>query len=893
MTVKNLSYLFQPASVALIGASERTGSLGALVARNLQAGGFQGELLAVNPKYDSVQGRPCYRDVASLPQTPELAVIVTPPHTVPGLISDLAKRGSRAAVVITAGFGEGGNEQGTALQQAMLDAGRAHNFRILGPNCLGLLVPGIGLNASFAHLQPQPGNIAVLAQSGAILTTIIDWAAERAIGFSHLVSLGGMADVDFGDTLNYFAEDHRVHAILLYIESITQARKFMSAARAAARLKPVIVLKGGRFASGAKAAASHTGALAGRDDVYQAAFERAGMLRVYTIPELFDMVATLAQSQRPAGDRLAIVTNGGGIGVLAADALAQEGGRLAELSKESMLALDRLLPPTWSHGNPVDIIGDAPPERYAGAIQTLQQDAGVDAILALHCPVATASAEAAAQAVIDSAKTSRLPLLASWVGGLSVAAGRDRFARQHIPSYDSPAEAVHAFMQLVRYWRNQEQLMETPPSLPEQFSCDSAAAGVVIGHAVAEGRSWLSEREIHALFAAYAIPTITSHFAADAEAAGALAEQLDTPVALKIASPDITHKSDLGAVVLDLKGARQVQLAAKGMLASLREQQPDARLEGFTIQPMVHWPDGYELILGVLSDALFGPVLLFGHGGTAVEVINDKALALPPLNLKLARQLIARTRVARLLQGYRDRAPADLDAIALMLLKLSQLVSEQTHIAELDINPLLASSRGVLVLDARIRLAAQPVSGPERLAIRPYPKQLEQTLTLADGRQLLLRPMRAEDEPALIRGFQRLNMEEIRLRFHHPMKLLEHKLAARLTQIDYDREIAFVLIDADGGDIHAVTRLNADPDRQRAEFAIIVGHWMTGMGLGVLLMKRLIAYASEQGIGEMFGSVLKENANMLDLCRRLGFRLESDRDDPGTVIVRLDLQASI
>lgn len=888
MTVRNLSSLFHPSAVALIGASERSGSLGHLVLRNLRAGGFDGEVFAVNPKYDAIDGFPCYPSVARLPRAPDLAVIVTAPKTVPGLVKELAGRGTRAAVVITAGFGETGDRRGARLQQAMLDAARPFHFRLVGPNCVGLMVPGIGLNASFAHLQPLAGNIAVLAQSGAILTAMIDWATERKIGFSHLVSLGGMADVDFGDALNYFAEDDEVHALLLYVESITHARKFMSAARAASRLKPVIVLKAGRFETGAKAAASHTGALAGSDDVYDAAFARAGLLRVFSIAELFDMAETVAYAQRLSGDRLAIVTNGGGMGVLAADALAAEGGRLAELSKDTLEKLDRALPSTWSRGNPVDVIGDAPPQRYAAALQALAQDENVDAILAMHCPVATVAPVDAAQAVI-SADSGRVPVLTSWVGGLSMGESRVLFAKSNIPSYDSPAEAVHGFMQLVRYRRNQAQLMETPPLPPEPFDYDREAAAGVIEQALAEGRSGLNEREVAAVLAAYAIPTAPTRLAADPDEAVRRAAEFDGPVALKIASADIGHKSDVGGVALNLKNAEQVRAAAEDMLRRVREQAPKARIEGFSVQLMVRWPGAFELILGVVDDPLFGPVLLFGHGGTAVEVIDDTALALPPLNMKLARELIARTRVARLLAGYRDQPPADRDAIALTLVKLSQLISDLPPIVELDVNPLLASSRGVLALDTRIRVSAE--NGPERLAIRPYPRELEESVELPDGHRFILRPIRAEDKPALQRSFEKLDPKEIRLRFHYTLKVLDHKLAARLTQIDYDREMALVLTDADGADIHAVVRLVADPDRERAEFAIIVGRWLTGRGLGRRLMQRLIAYARRQGIGELFGSVSEDNEVMLGLCRRLGFTQEADKKDSGLAIVRLDLKA--
>jgi acetyltransferase len=754
MTVRNLNFMFNPSAVALVGASQRPGAIGALIAKNLVRAGFKGDLFPVNPKYKTIEGLATYPDVVSLPKTPDLAVIATPPDTVPGLIEDFGRRGTRAAVVITAGFGEGGSEKGERLCARMLDAARPHLLRIVGPNCLGIMVPGVGLNASFGHVQPLSGNIAFVAQSGAIQTSVLDWATSKGIGFSHFVSVGDMSDVDFGDMLDYLTADYRAKAILLYIEAVTHARKFMSAARAAARVKPVIVVKAGRHVEGARAAASHTGALAGADEVYDAAFQRAGMLRVMDMQALFDAVETVAKANRFSGDRLAILTNGGGVGVLATDVLIDKKGRLAELSPETMARLNSALPRTWSHNNPVDIIGDAPPDRYTHALKALLEDKGVDAILVLNCPTAVSSSTEAARAVVDTLKDSGSKagsrgIFTSWLGMDAAGESRKMFAENRIPTYETPADAVRGFMQMVRYHRSQDMLMETPPTIPEVFEPETGKAREIVDKALSEGRNWLTETEAKAVLAAYQIPVVQTFEASTPEQAAEIAARIGGPVALKILSPDITHKSDVGGVALDLAAEELVQKTAGTMLERIRKNQPGARISGFTVQPMIHRPTAHELIVGISDDVQFGPVILFGQGGTAVEVIQDKAIALPPLNMHLAREVMTRTRIYRLLQGYRGRPAADLDSIALTLVKVSQLVSDIGDIAELDINPLLADEQGAVALDARMKVVKSTLPAAQRLAIRPYPKALEEMLTLSDGQTLLLRPIRPEDEPAL------------------------------------------------------------------------------------------------------------------------------------------------
>ncbi|MBI1260891.1 MAG: GNAT family N-acetyltransferase [Rhizobiales bacterium] len=891
MTIRNLDAMFAPGSVALIGAREKAGSVGRVLLRNLTTSGFAGPVWAVNPHGGDIDGMEVYRDIASLPEAPDLAVIATPPRSIPALISELGERGTQAAVVITAGFGELGAE-GHELEAQMLEAARPHLLRIVGPNCLGTMVPGVGLNASFAHLPPLKGDIAFVSQSGAVVTAVLDWATSRGIGFSHIVSLGGMADVDFGDMLDYLAHDPKTHSILLYIESVKDARKFMSAGRQAARLKPVLVIKSGRHAAGAKAARSHTGALAGSDAVYDAAFRRAGMLRVMDVDDLFEAVETLSTrpEKRPiTGDRLGILTNGGGLGVLATDYLMDLGGHLAELSPGTIATLDKVLPATWSRGNPVDIIGDAGADRYTASMGALLADKNIDALLVINCPTAVVDNVSAADAVADAAETSRKPIVTSWLGDQGAQGARRLLLGRRIPTYDTPSQAVHAFMVQVEYQRNQRLLMEIPPAGPSLPQRDLQAARAIIETALAEKREWLSEAEAKSLLAAYGVPIVETRIVDGVASAVACAEEIGYPVALKILSPDITHKTDVGGVVLDLENAKAVEKAATAMLAKIGKAMLTARLDGFTVQHMVSKPSAFELILGIIDDETFGPVILFGHGGTAVEVVKDKAMAMPPLNRVLAEDLIRTTRIAKLLEGYRGRPPADFDAIALSLMALGDLAADNPEVAELDINPLLADHDGVVALDARVRIKPARGIGTERFAVRPYPGGLESELHDRHGTAYPMRPIRPEDSTLIDDMLAHTDPEDLRLRFLSPLRRLPRQLAARLTQIDYDREMAFVVFsDETRSEVAAVGRLSEDPDRERAEYAILVRTDKHGIGMGYALMKHLIHFASERGVGEIFGHVLRENRSMLALCDDLGFTRHSF-EEPSLVEVRLPL----
>ena len=762
MTIRHLAKMFRPASIALIGTGNAPGTLGRVLTRNILGAGFEGDIFLVDPITDPDGRRPTYRCIADLPKAADLAVILKPPETIPGIIRELGKGGTRAAVVITPGVAEGDTEARQRFHQDMLDAAKPHTLRIIGPNSLGIMAPVFFLNAGYAHIHALPGWLAFVGQAGAMIASVLDWATHHRIGFSHFVSLGDMADVDFGDMLDYLANDHHTRAILLYVETVTQVRKFMSAARAASRMKPVIVFKPGRHSERVQGIDAFNNAPTGSDAVYDAAFRRAGMLRVSNIQALFDAAATLAALQSVTGDRLAILTNSHGAGVLAVDSLIDKNGRLAEFTPATVARLQTMLPGVRWHLNPVDIGEGASGDRYGVALDVLLEDRNTDAVLVLNCPHAVASGTEAAEAVIDIYQSKSGPyarpcsLLTSWIAP-GAAAGQKRLFIDHaIPTYETPDDAIRAFMRMVRYRRNQEMLMETPPNIPDAFTpVNHAARRKIVGHALAQGREQLTKPEAMRILQAYQIP---------------VAETDDDP---------------------DRGGEKT---------------------------PWIRLPHTHELMIGMRDDVQFGPVILFGHGGKAVDVINDQALALPPLNMHLAREVMARTRIFRLLRGYGDTPPVDLDAVALALVKVSQLVCDTAEIRELVINPLLVDGTGITVLDVVIRISPSAVLPEERLAIRPYPKELEDTIQTKDGRRFFIRPIKPEDEPAFCKLFASLSREEVRLRFFRYMKNISHALAARLTQIDYDREMALVLTDPppQGAktQMYGAVRVNMDPDNE-------------------------------------------------------------------------------
>ena len=702
---------FAPNSVVLIGASDRPNSVGNVILRNLRAG-FGGRIDLVNPNHARVGGAISYHDVASLPQTPELAVVAIPPDQVASAVAQLAAKGTKAAVIITGGFGELG-ERGAEMQRAVL-AAAGGRVRIVGPNCVGVMAPASGLNASFAHLEPAPGRIAFFSQSGALITAVLDWAMPRGIGFSTVVSLGDMADVDVADMLDYAASDPGTDAIVLYLEGIANGRRFLSAAREAALRKPVVVLKAGRQGAALKAAHSHTGALAGSDKVYDAAFRRAGLLRVETMPEMFDAVETLQFAGPQHGQRLTILSNGGGLGVLATDALVARGGTLTELAPETIATLNGVLPATWSHGNPIDIIGDAGPPRYARALDAVLADPNTDAVLVLNCPVALADSSAAARAVIECVRgrTAAPNVFTAFIGESEGARARSVLEAASLPTYETPDDGVTGFMHCVRYAHNQQLAKSAPVPAPRIAAFEEIEA--MLRDAAARNVRWLDGPQVDRLLRAYDIPAVDTRYVADEPSAARAAEALNGPVVLKLRSPDVTHKSDLGAVALNLSGATAVLAAATAMRARILAALPQARIEGFLVQPMIVRPGAVELIAGINRDATFGPVVVAGHGGTAVEVIGDSSIELAPLDLPVARAQIARTRIARILAGYRGQPAADVDAVAGVLVRLGDLALAHPAVAEIDINPLLADPGGVLAVDARIGLA-QGTFSEERL----------------------------------------------------------------------------------------------------------------------------------------------------------------------------------
>ncbi|MFU0504626.1 bifunctional acetate--CoA ligase family protein/GNAT family N-acetyltransferase [Pseudaminobacter sp. NGMCC 1.201702] len=892
MTIRNLEHAVRPRSLAVFGASDREGSVGRIVMKNIVDGGYQGDIWPINPKYEQVAGYPCYHSIEELPGIPDLGVIMTPPRTVPGIIAALAARGCRAAVVITAGL-----TRENGLRQAMLDAAKPHLFRIIGPNTVGLMIPPAKLNAGFAHMAAKPGNVALLSQSGAIATSLIDWAADNDVGFSHIVSLGDMADVDVGDWLDMLAGDGRTRAIVMYLETITNPRKFMSAARAAARIKPVIAVKAGRHEAAARAAATHTGALSGADRVVDAALARAGILRVDGLAELFDAAEITAKFRPLERANVGIVTNGGGAGILALDRLAEGGGSLAELSPATIARLGKELPPTWSQANPVDIIGDAPAERYRMAVASVAADVDVDTVMVLNCPTGLASPAEAAKAVAALAEGGRLagkPLLTCWLGEHTAGHARHILQGSGIPSFETPAQAARAVCYLADWSRAQVSLMRVPSSRSEDVDGDRDAALAIFRKAAAEARRMLTEPEAKAVLAAYgiAIPqTIIARSPAQARRAAAKLLETDGKVVVKLLSKAISHKSDVGGVVLDIETAERAEEAARSIRDRVRTLMPKADIEGYAVQPMVVRKQAQELILGMSRDPIFGPVILFGAGGVAVEVMNDTAVALPPLDDVLAGDLIKRTRIGQLLAGFRDRPPADREAIAAALNGLSQMIVDFPCIVSVDINPLLADADGAIALDARIEIDPLTVEeeGPNpALAIRPYPAGWDREF-IGGGAGYRIRPIKPVDIELYPDFLAKVSPDDIRLRFLAPRKSFPDEMLKRLTQLDYDRDIAFVALEEATDALAGVGRLSCDPDRERGEYALLVRTDLQGHGIGWRLLEQIVAYARAEGIGRVEGIVLEENTGMLRMCREFGFSMAHQPDQPGLKCVVLEL----
>ena len=890
-----LNAMFAPRSVAVIGASERQGAIGRAVVWSLVSSPFGGTVYPVSDKHASVLGIKAYPHIASIPERVDLAVIVTPAAMVPGIVSECVEAGVRAVIVISAGFKERGPE-GEELERQILERLRGTGIRLLGPNCLGIMNPISGLNATFAPHMARPGNVAFISQSGALCTAVLDWCQKEMVGFSAFVSVGSMLDVGWGDLIDYLGNDPRSHSIVMYMESIGDASKFLSAAREVTLSKPIIVIKAGRTQAAAHAAASHTGSLTGSDEVLEAAFRRSGVLRVNTIGDLFYMAEVLAKQPRARGPRLAVVTNAGGPGVLAADSVITNGGQLAELSEKSMRLLNELLPPHWSHNNPVDILGDALPDKYAKVVDIVVNDANVDGILTVLCPQGMSEPTQTAERLKNYAQSTGKPVIASWMGGPEMAAGIDILHGAGIPTYPFPDTAAKIFCYMWRYSYNLRGLYETPVlRAGSEAGTDRARAEHIIRCARHAGRTILTEVESKQVLASYGIPIVETVIATNEDEAVEHAQTIGYPVVLKLFSETITHKTDVGGVQLNLNDADAVRAGFRQIRDSVRDKAGAGHFLGVTVQPMVKL-DGYEVILGSSIDPQFGPVLLFGAGGQLVEVFKDRALALPPLNTTLARRMLEQTKVFEALQGVRGRKAIDLAALDELLVRFSQLVVEQPWIKEIDINPLLASPERLLALDARVVVHGPNVHADElpRLAIRPYPSQYVKPWTMKNGEAVTIRPIRPEDEPLLIRLHEALSERSVYLRYFQPLKLSHRTAHERLTRIcfiDYDREMALVAESKrkDGTpEIIAIGRLSKLRGRNEAELAVLVDDRHQHLGLGTELYRRLIDVARDEKLERVISMILSENRDMLTICEKLGFEFQSDLED-GTVRAELRL----
>jgi acetyltransferase len=884
-----LDVFFSPKTVAVIGATETVNTVGRTVLWNLVTSPFGGTVYPVNPKRPSVLGVKAYKSVSDIPEQVDLAVIVTPPPSIPGIIRECGENGVRGAVVISAGFKEIGPE-GAELERLLLKEALAADIRVVGPNCLGVMSPRSGLNATFASTIARPGSVGFISQSGALCTAVLDWSLKEMVGFSAFVSVGSMVDVGWGDLIYYLGNDPKTRSIVIYMESIGNARSFLSAAREVALNKPIIVIKPGRSAAAAKAAASHTGSLTGSDEVLDAAFRRCGVLRVNNIADLFYMAEVLSKQPSPRGPRLTIVTNAGGPGVLATDALIMGGGELAELTPTTMEAYNAVLPATWSHNNPVDIIGDASPERYAKALQIAANDPNSDGMLVILTPQAMTDPTQIAEQLKPLAKQEGKPVLASWMGGVDVAAGEAILNRANIPTFPYPDTAARAFNYMWQYSYNLKGLYETPSISEESadWSPDRKLVDQIIQKSRGEGRTVLTEFESKQVLAAYGIPIARTIIAVDAEAAATAAGEIGYPVVLKLYSETITHKTDVGGVQLNLGDAAAVKKAFEAIQASVAAKVGAAHFQGVTVQPMVKLKDAYELIIGSSLDPQFGPVLLFGTGGQLVEVFKDRALALPPLNTTLARRMMEQTKIYKALKGVRGRKPVDLAALEVLLVRFSSLVAEQRWIKEIDINPLLASPDGLIALDARVVVHGPEVTREQipQTAVRAYPARYVAPWTMKDGGHVNLRPIRPEDEPMMVRFHETLSERSVYLRYFHLMNLEQRTTHERLTRIcfiDYDREMALVAVkrnpETGEGEILGVGRLMKIHGTREAEIAVLISDNWQGRGLGKELLSRLLVVAADDKLAHVVADILPDNRGVMRICEKLGFSLKHSLDD--------------
>jgi len=894
MSTHYLAPLFTPSSVALFGATDREDAVGGIVFKNLLGAGYKGRVYAINPKRETVQGQKAWPSIDAIEDPVDLAVVATPAASVPGIVEECGEHGIRTMLILSAGFRETGAE-GRRLEDRVVRLANRHGIRLMGPNCLGIIRPELGLNITFGNNNARPGNLALVSQSGAICTAILDWAEDNDVGFSTVVSTGIAADLDFGDYLDYLVTDHRTRAILLYIEGIKDSRRFMSSLRAAARIKPVIALKVGRHAAGAQASMSHTGALVGSDETFSAALSRSGVLRVETIGQLFAAAKALSSLHyRGASERLVVITNGGGPGVMAADRATDQGIELSTLSAATIAALDEKLPSVWSRGNPVDIIGDAQPERYQDALDICLADPGVDGAIVILTPQAMTRPTDVAQAVIRSAKKSSKPIMTSWMGGAQVAEARRLFNNAHVPDFGMLENAVDAFSYLARYNRNQRLLLQTPSPLGRGRDVpDIEGARMIIEGVLTEQRHVLTEPESMAVLNAFHIPTVRNSVAHSPNEALVIAQSIGFPVAMKVLSTEISHKSDAGGVRLNINSAQEVRGAYKQLVDQVLAKLPDARIDGVTVEKMYRSSSGRELMIGIVRDPVFGPVISFGGGGTAVEIMGDSAISLPPLNQRLALDLIRRTKVSRLLGEFRNMPAVDIDRLIDVLLAVSSMACELPWVQEMDINPLIIDEHGIVAVDARIAVDyPQASTDPyHHLAIHPYPAHLVNRIQLNDGTDIVIRPIRPEDAEIEAKFVRELSKEAKYFRFMNSIQELSQEMLVRFTQIDYHYEMALIAVrpNADGEEQIGVARYTTNLDKESCEFALVVSDKWQSRGIAHHLMQRLMDVARDRGLERMEGQVLANNHRMLELVTSLKFVIHDDPEDNAVKLVIADL----
>lgn len=897
MDVHKLERIFNPKRIALIGVTPNPQSVGGKVLANLVGGGFRGVVYPVNPDWEAVMGIPCYSGVSGLPRIPDLGVICTAAPLVPGWVDACGKAGISGIIIMSSGFKETGPEGRKLEDEIRGIQARYSGMRILGPNCLGVIAPRHNLNISFAEGMPKPGEVVFISQSGALCSSVLDWAVEEKLGFSSFVSLGNALDIDFGDLIDYFGEDEQSRSIILYIESIGNARKFMTAARAFARTKPMVVYKAGRFPESAEVAASHTGAMAAEDAVYDAAFQRAGMVRVFEIGDVFDCAELIARKKIPRGPRLAIVTNAGGPGVMAADALIAADGILAKLSEDSLNSLNDVLPPSWSHGNPVDVLGDARSKRIMKAVHIVLEDKNVDAVMIILTPQAMTNPTTTARALGELAEKTTKPVLAIWMGGVKMQEGVAELNQMGVPTYRTPEQGVHAFATLVEYARNLETLYETPRDIPVEFPLERAFLRSRFNALIAGKGEILSEDISKELLELYGIPTSRPRIASSAEDAVTAAIALGYPVVLKIHSPDITHKTDVGGVRLDLQDAGAVREAYEGIMTSARNLRPDARIHGVTVQPMINHKNAVELILGSKKDPVFGTIIMSGSGGVTAELYNDRTLGFPPLNERLARRMLEALKIFPLLKGYRGKPPLNMERLIEILIRLSYLVADYPEIRELDINPLLVGEHDVTALDARIvidsGLVGRELKPFSHLALRPYPEEYVRSASLEDGAALLLRPIKPEDEPLWMDMLARCSRESIYARFRYFFQWTSHETATHYCYIDYDRQIAIVAEYRDGERrrLAGVGRLIADPDMETAEYAILIPDDFQNKGLGSLLTDFCMEIAEKWNIKKIVAETTTDNSRMISVFSKRGFEIRTPDNSGALVDVSKELDS--